>query len=340
MLTTTIGTAASAWGLVMALAPILQIARMVRRRSSGDVSVGYFAVLVPGFLLWLGYGLVKNDLFLALPNALATLTSICLIVVALVLHHAEDDIPDAAPAPDEGSAVPFGSRLTFGINTGTAPDRRQRLDGHVRELARRSQVMTRSLRTWDGHETRRVTISDGRATLRCLRREGVTRPVARKGVQELGEILAEHTEQIVHHGAPSGARVLCVVILPGGAVLHPAFFARFRDADFCFLGMDRTGAGVTCSYATPIPEDRYDAVLYVDCVVGTGATIQAARTRVGTKLSSSEYLATLCSTRQGTSALIDAGLTIIGLALDEKLDAGLVLPGLGHLDAGDLFTQA
>lgn len=95
MSVTTIGTAASAWGLVMALAPILQIVRMIRRRSSRDISVGYFAVLIPGFLLWLSYGLVKDDLFLALPNALATLTGICLIVVALLVHHAEDQSPDA-----------------------------------------------------------------------------------------------------------------------------------------------------------------------------------------------------------------------------------------------------
>ena len=46
MPTTTIGTAASVWGLVMALAPLLQIARMVRRRSSRDLSVGYYIVQV------------------------------------------------------------------------------------------------------------------------------------------------------------------------------------------------------------------------------------------------------------------------------------------------------
>lgn len=200
--------------------------------------------------------------------------------------------------------------------------------------------MTRGLRTWDGHETRRVAISDGHETLRYVRQVGIARPVVRKSVQDLAEILAEHTGQVVHHCEPVGARVLCVVILRGGALLYPAFSARFRDADFCFLGMRRTGEGVACSYATPIPGDSYHAVLYVDCIVGTGATIQAARTQVGAGLSPSEYVATLCSSHAGTSRLIDAGLTVIGLALDEKLDAGLVMPDLGHLDAGDLFTQA
>lgn len=52
----TMGVAASAWGFVMALAPVLQLVRMLRRRSSEDVSVGYFCLLVPGFLLWVGYG--------------------------------------------------------------------------------------------------------------------------------------------------------------------------------------------------------------------------------------------------------------------------------------------
>lgn len=81
-----IGPAASAWGLVMALAPVLQVLRMLRRRSSEDVSVGYFCLLVPGFLLWVGYGLSTGDVFLILPNALAAATGACLIAVAVWLR--------------------------------------------------------------------------------------------------------------------------------------------------------------------------------------------------------------------------------------------------------------
>ncbi len=39
-----IGAAAATWGIVMAVAPALQIVRMFRRNSSDDVSVGYFTL--------------------------------------------------------------------------------------------------------------------------------------------------------------------------------------------------------------------------------------------------------------------------------------------------------
>ena len=58
---TVLGVAAAVWGLVMAISPILQIRRMVARRSSDDVSLGYYVLLVPGFALWIAYGLSRAD---------------------------------------------------------------------------------------------------------------------------------------------------------------------------------------------------------------------------------------------------------------------------------------
>lgn len=81
-----ISTAASVWGLVMALAPILQIARMLRQRSSRDISLGYFWLLIPGFLLWVAHGATTGDIFLVVPNALAAVTAACLITVATWLR--------------------------------------------------------------------------------------------------------------------------------------------------------------------------------------------------------------------------------------------------------------
>jgi uncharacterized protein with PQ loop repeat len=93
---TIIGFAASSWAVLMALAPILQIVRMIRRRSSRDVSIGYFAILIPGFLLWVSYGLVKDDLFLVFPNALAAIIGSSVIVVALVLRRIERETSELA----------------------------------------------------------------------------------------------------------------------------------------------------------------------------------------------------------------------------------------------------
>lgn len=81
-----ISSVASAWGVVMALAPILQIRRMLGLQSSRDVSLGYFWLLMPGFLLWVAHGVTVGDVFLILPNALAAVTASCLIAVAMRLR--------------------------------------------------------------------------------------------------------------------------------------------------------------------------------------------------------------------------------------------------------------
>jgi len=71
----------------MGVSPVLQIRQMVRRRSSRDVSVGYFVILLVGFLLWLGYGIAARNLALIVPNAIALLIGASTIAVALRLGH-------------------------------------------------------------------------------------------------------------------------------------------------------------------------------------------------------------------------------------------------------------
>ena len=82
-MTTVLGVAAACWGLVMALAPMLQIRRMWARRSSKDVSIRYFAALLPGFALWVAYGVARGDLALIVPNAVAFVVGCVAIAVAV-----------------------------------------------------------------------------------------------------------------------------------------------------------------------------------------------------------------------------------------------------------------
>jgi uncharacterized protein with PQ loop repeat len=82
VLVTVLGAAAATWGVVMGLSPLLQIRRIVRTRSSRDVSVGYFAVLLFGFLLWLGYGLAAADPVIIVPNCVAIAVGATTIGVA------------------------------------------------------------------------------------------------------------------------------------------------------------------------------------------------------------------------------------------------------------------
>ncbi|MHB1783335.1 MAG: SemiSWEET family transporter [Acidimicrobiales bacterium] len=56
--------AAALFGIVMGLAPLFQVARMMRLRSSADVSLAYVAVLVVGFGFFLAYGVALRNLVL------------------------------------------------------------------------------------------------------------------------------------------------------------------------------------------------------------------------------------------------------------------------------------
>lgn len=62
MVSTALGLTAASWAVVMALSPILQVREMRRRNSSEGVSIGYFAVLLVGFGLWVSYGIASHDL--------------------------------------------------------------------------------------------------------------------------------------------------------------------------------------------------------------------------------------------------------------------------------------
>jgi MtN3 and saliva related transmembrane protein len=87
MLDTALAVCAAAWGVVMALSPLLQIRRMITQRSSRDISIGYFCVLLGGFALWAAYGAAIANLALILPNAVAFAVGCLTIGVAIRYRH-------------------------------------------------------------------------------------------------------------------------------------------------------------------------------------------------------------------------------------------------------------
>ncbi len=86
MAQTELAVAASSWAVLMGIAPILQIRRMLREHSSRAVSVGYFTILLIGFLLWIAYGVVAGIPALVIPNSVALLVGAAVIIVALRLR--------------------------------------------------------------------------------------------------------------------------------------------------------------------------------------------------------------------------------------------------------------
>jgi len=79
----TLAFTAATWAIAMALGPVLQIRKIVEHKSSRSISVGYFLVLLVGFILWLAYGIAASNLALIVPNAVAAVVIVATIIVAL-----------------------------------------------------------------------------------------------------------------------------------------------------------------------------------------------------------------------------------------------------------------
>jgi MtN3 and saliva related transmembrane protein len=86
MSTTALAILASGWGVVMGIAPVLQIRRILASRSSRDVSRGFLAVYVLGFLLWLAYGVALGNAALVVANAVSLLVGGATLAVAFRLR--------------------------------------------------------------------------------------------------------------------------------------------------------------------------------------------------------------------------------------------------------------
>lgn len=163
----------------------------------------------------------------------------------------------------------------------------------------------------------------------------------RRRTTELGTLVARHTHDSVRDWSGPDSRVLAVVILRGGALLYPGFIAMFEDADFCFVGMSRDDQmrSVRADYMTPIPQDDYDVVIYLDAVCATGGTLLETRRLVRKECDGGyEVAAVISSSASATRLLRAAGVAVIGVSLHESLEGDLVLPDLGKLDAGDLLS--
>ncbi|HEV2591582.1 MAG TPA: PQ-loop repeat-containing protein [Gaiellaceae bacterium] len=78
-----LGVAAGAWGVAMGVAPALQIREIRRRKSSVGLSLSYMLVLLIGFVLWVAYGVSRNEWPVIVPNAIALAVMTTTIATAL-----------------------------------------------------------------------------------------------------------------------------------------------------------------------------------------------------------------------------------------------------------------
>ena len=111
-----LAVAATAWGLVMGLAPTMQIRRMFQTQSSRDVSLGYLGLLTPGFVLWLAYGISIGNGPVMITNTVSLTFMLITIAIAWSFRRRQDratgepvtarPVPAVDPATDPGAAAP------------------------------------------------------------------------------------------------------------------------------------------------------------------------------------------------------------------------------------------
>ena len=82
-MTDALAALAASWGVLMALAPLLQMRRVLERRSSADISIAYLAVLQVGFSLWVAYGFALRNPAIVVPNSVAFVVGMATIMLAL-----------------------------------------------------------------------------------------------------------------------------------------------------------------------------------------------------------------------------------------------------------------
>ncbi len=70
-MTSVLAVSAASWAVLMAVSPLLQVRRMLERRSSADVSIADLAILLPGVALWIAYGVALGNAALIVPNIVA-----------------------------------------------------------------------------------------------------------------------------------------------------------------------------------------------------------------------------------------------------------------------------
>jgi len=66
-------------GTLMALSYIPQIHKMYRRKSSADIAVSTYFVILVGAFIWMLYGLSINDFAIVVPNVAGVLIMIVCI---------------------------------------------------------------------------------------------------------------------------------------------------------------------------------------------------------------------------------------------------------------------
>jgi uncharacterized protein with PQ loop repeat len=90
-----LAAAAAVFGIVMGAAPLLQLLRMLRLRSSRDISMSFFALAAAGQLVWVVYGVALFNVAVVVSNGCGMLANAGVFVTAAALRKRR-----SVPAPE------------------------------------------------------------------------------------------------------------------------------------------------------------------------------------------------------------------------------------------------
>ena len=71
---------ATIYGSLMSFSYIFQIHKMWKRKSSADVSIATYLILLGGFIIWVFYGISINAFPIIITNVVATIAGVSVII--------------------------------------------------------------------------------------------------------------------------------------------------------------------------------------------------------------------------------------------------------------------
>jgi uncharacterized protein with PQ loop repeat len=89
------------FGVVMGIAPLMQVLRVVRRGSSDDIALAPLFIVVIGTMMWLSYGVASGDTTLVVANIVGTLVNAFVLMTVLRFRSravAKQPVPEHAAA--------------------------------------------------------------------------------------------------------------------------------------------------------------------------------------------------------------------------------------------------
>lgn len=77
------GTVAMIWSVLISFSMILQIRKIIKRKSSKDVSLPFFLIVMMAYVFWLLHGILVGNVYLMISQTVGLIFSTTLLIFVL-----------------------------------------------------------------------------------------------------------------------------------------------------------------------------------------------------------------------------------------------------------------